>query len=284
VPDRSSKKIQIFRSLKGPVLNILEKLRRNRLVNSVVKRSRADKLIDWYLSRFPVRMRTSSGLVYKIESIPSLIAANEVFAADSYGRAIRIVAPETFVDLGANVGYFPVAVAEATGSRRVKGLCIEPNPALTESLLFHIRENRLENVQTKRGAVGFSDAGGEVDFFINPSHIASSLSPDYNPLLPVIGESRKIRVPALVVSEEWNRVFPGRRVNLLKIDIEGAEVPFLRGQSAFLTQVDAILIEWHLWVTDRNEIVALLERNGFMLHLVFDEDQHAGTALFLKRG
>lgn len=264
-------------------MNILEVLRRNRLVNSLVKRSRMNNLIDAYLARFPLTKRTPTGLVYKIESIPSLIAANEVFATACYGTAIRLVAPKTFVDLGANVGYFPVAVADAAGSRTIRGLCVEPNPALRNALTFHITENHLDNVYWRQGAVGLSGPANEVDFFVNPSHIASSLSRNYNPLVPVVGESRKIRVPVLAVSEEWNRLFPGERVNLLKIDIEGAEVQFLQGQSAFLRQVDAVLIEWHAWVTTLSEVSGLLEQSGFILNRVFEEDQHAGTALFLRK-
>ncbi len=264
-------------------MKILERAHRNRLINSFVKWFRINRLCDGYLSRFPVIRKTSTGLIYKVESVPSLIVANEIFGTGAYAKAIEAVAPSTFVDLGANVGYFPVAVASLTRSRGIRGLCVEPNPALRDSVMFHIEANKLENVHFRQGAVG--PRGAEcrsVDFFINPSHIASSLSGRFNPLVPVGGKSQRIRVPLLDLPEEWNLIFPGDRVDLLKIDIEGAEMDFLQSHASFLERVDAIVMEWHNWTTSFSEVRALLERSGILLQELYKDDQHAGAGLFRR--
>jgi FkbM family methyltransferase len=201
-------------------MKILEILRRNRAVNALVKWSRIDRLIDLCLSRFPLVRTTPNGLQYQISSASSLIVANEIFGMDCYGKAIRAVAPKTFIDLGTNVGYFPVAVAEPLRSQGFKGLCVEPNPSLSDSVRFHITTNRLENVHFRQGAVGLRGASRETDFYINPSHIASSLSNRFNPLLPVVGKTKRITVPMIDLPKEWDSLFPSERINLLKIDIE----------------------------------------------------------------
>jgi hypothetical protein len=72
-------------------------------------------------------------------------------------------------------------------------------------------------------------------------------------------------------------------VDLLKIDIEGAEMDFLRSHSLFLERVDAIVIEWHNWITSLPGVRRLLEQRGFLLQNLYNEDQHAGTALFSRR-
>ncbi|MGD0885157.1 MAG: FkbM family methyltransferase [Thermodesulfovibrionales bacterium] len=89
-------------------------------------------------------------------------------------------------------------------------------------------------------------------------------------------------MPVLELPEEWDRFFPGERVDMLKIDIEGAEIDFLQSHSSFLKRVDSIVIEWHAWITSLPEVRAILERNGFLLKDTYNEDQHAGTALFRK--
>ena len=265
-------------------MNILERAHRNQYINSFVKWSRANRLVDFYLARFPLVRRTSTGLTYKVGSVPSLVVANEIFGAGDYVKAIEAVAPITFVDLGANVGYFPIAVANQVRSRSIKGLCVEANPSLCDSLAFHIAVNNLENVHFRQGAVGLRGTPHrEVDFCISPSHIASSISGRFNPLVNIGGQCRRIRVPVLELPEEWDRIFPDDRVNLLKIDIEGAEIDFVRSHSSFLERVDAIVIEWHNWVTSLHEVRAILERSGILMQELYKEDQHTGTALFRRK-
>lgn len=264
-------------------MNLLAVLHRNRFINSLVKWSRINKFVDFCLSNHPLIRRTRTGLVYKVGDVPSMVVANEVFGPGAYAKAVKLIAPSTFVDLGANVGYFPVLVADVVNSRQIRGLCVEPNPSLRESAIFHITTNMLENVHFKEAAVGSDTSGAEIDFFINPSHIASSVFQKFNPLIPVGGKVQRIKVPALNVLEEWDRLFPKSRIDLLKIDIEGAEVDFLQSHSSFIERVDSVIIEWHAWVTSLHEVSRLMERYGMVLEEVYDEDQHAGTVLFRRK-
>lgn len=268
-------------------MNLVDALRRNRFANAVVKHLRINRLVDAYLGRFPIRKRTPSGLVYLENSVPSLVVANEIFSTDVYARPVALLQPRTFVDLGANVGYFPLLVAEVMKSRAVKGLCVEPNPRLHPFLEFHLSANGLEHVRGIQGVVAGDrpeEAGMEADFFLNPSHIASSLTGNFNPLVPVGGRVQKIRVPVIDIAREWQRHFGDERIDLVKIDIEGSEIAFLKTHASFLAGVGAVLIEWHSWVTTLEEVSLLLAASGLALELVGPMDKHAGTALFRRMG
>jgi len=263
-------------------MNFLEALRRNHFANVFVKKLRINRLLDAYWGRFPIEKRTASGLVYLVNSVPSLIVANEIFSTDVYVKPVSLVQPKTFVDLGANVGYFPLLIADVVKSRSIKGLCIEPNPRLRTRIEFHLSANGLADVHYVGGVVAGEDAGPEVDFFLNPSDIASSLTGEFNPLVPVGGRVEKIKVLVIDLAQEWRRHFGDERIDLLKIDIEGAEITFLKAHSSFLKGVAAVVIEWHAWVTTLDEVSSVLGLSGFALESVGHVDKNAGTALFLR--
>lgn len=265
-------------------MNLLNALWRNRLANTLVKTLRVNRLVDAGLSRWPLKRRTSTGQVYELDSVPSLLVANEIFASDIYRKPVSTIRPGTFLDLGANVGYFPILVAEVAGSREVRGLSIEPNPRLVPRIESHLAANRLEHVHCVHGVAAGDQSGAEADFYLNPSHIASSMSGRFNPRTPVAGKVEKIRVPVVDIDREWRRHFGDERVDLLKVDIEGAEVPFLRAHAVFLEKVDAILIEWHAWVTTLAEVSGVLEPMGFALADPGEDGPDGGLALFRRGG
>jgi len=263
-------------------VNLIETLWRNRFANAFVKNLRINRLLDAYWGRFPIKRRTASGLVYEVDSVPALVVANEIFSTDVYVKPVALIQPKAFVDLGSNVGYFPLLVTEVMRSRSIKGLCIEPNPELQPRIEFHLGANGLGDVHLIRGVVAGDDAGPEADFFLNPSHIASSLTGKFNPLMPVGGRVQKIKVPVIDLSQEWRRHFGAARIDLIKIDIEGAEIAFLKAHTSFLKGVGAVLIEWHAWVTTLEEVSSILGLSGFALESVGQVDRHAGTALFRR--
>jgi FkbM family methyltransferase len=214
--------------------------------------------------------------------VPSLLVANEIFVSETYSKPVGMVQPKTFLDLGANVGYFPLLVAEVAKSREVKGLSVEPNPQLQPLIEAHLTSNHLNQVHLIKGVAAGDQAGTEVDFFVNPSHIASSISGNFNPLVPVGGRVEKIKVPVVDLDQEWRRYFGDERIDLLKVDIEGAEIPFLTSHRALLEKVGAILIEWHKWATSLDEVSSLLGSSGFALTMANEDGGNTGTALFRR--
>jgi hypothetical protein len=105
----------------------------------------------------------------------------------------------------------------------------------------------------------------------------------FNPRLPVGGRIRKIKVPIVDIDREWRRLFGDERIDLLKIDIGGGEIEFLKAHAPFLEKVDAILIEWHKWVTTLEEVSSILGPSEFGLEAIGEDGTDAGTALFRRR-
>lgn len=264
-------------------MNWLGALQRNPAVNSLIKTLRLHRVADFGLRHHPLQRQTAQGVSYQVDSVASLVVANEVFRTDTYAQPVRIAQPQTFIDLGSNVGYFPLLVADVLQVRTLRGLCVEPNPYLHKAIEAHLERNGLKNVQLVRGAVAAGGSEKSIDFFLNPSHIASSVSGRFNPRVAVGGDVERIQVPVVDLETEWERQFPGERVGLLKIDIEGSEIDFLKGNTSFLNRVDAILIEWHKWITTLEEVTGLLQPQGFLMHSVAEEDDNAGTAFFQRR-
>ena len=264
-------------------MSILNVMQRTPWINSTVKTLRLHHCIDFILARWPLRKTTPHGCRYCIHTVAGLIVANEIFGTDVYVDAVRLANPKTFVDLGANVGYFPLLVADLTGSKSICGLVVEPNPGLIPAINSHIQINGLANVRTIQAAVTTAGQVGHIDFFINPSNIASSVSGEFNPLIVAGTGIQKISVATVDINLAWEEHFPNEPVvDLLKIDIEGAEMDFLQGNPEFMARVGAVLIEWHKWICTFDQISLLLHDYGFSLRHVAYEDIHAGTAYFEK--
>jgi hypothetical protein len=70
---------------------------------------------------------------------------------------------------------------------------------------------------------------------------------------------------------------------LLKIDIEGSEMNFLQAERPFLQRTDSILIEWHKWRVNLDEVKVFLAGQGFSYEKTLDENADMGTAFFQRK-
>jgi hypothetical protein len=69
---------------------------------------------------------------------------------------------------------------------------------------------------------------------------------------------------------------------VLKIDVEGSEMNFLRAEESFLPLVDSIIIEWHKWRATLADVRAFLEPRGFRYLKTVEENDQMGTAVFSR--
>jgi FkbM family methyltransferase len=156
-----------------------------------------------------------------------------------------------FLDIGANVGIYSLWAAKFLGSSG-RVVCFEPNPPVFDRLVFNVRIN-----EQSRGAdwpsfnvlnLGVSDRSGEFELYLNPSNLGQSS-------LVVRTESAKsVKIFCVSLLEKLQELNVPR-VDILKIDVEGAEedalLPFLESCSVGL-RPKSILIENsdHLWKTN----------------------------------
>lgn len=152
-----------------------------------------------------------------------LFTPNYFDRAEREFLASRMKPGFVFLDIGANVGGYTMAMAALAGPG-AHILAVEPQPKIFERLSFNIRQNPFGTVKALDCAV--ADRSGEVTLFIDPRNQGESS-------VKIVGstEQAQLKVPArtlfdLVSQEGFDHV------DAVKIDVEGAEdlilEPFFR--------------------------------------------------------
>lgn len=174
-----------------------------------------------------------------------------------------------FVDIGANVGIYTLAVATQLGAGG-RILALEPNPPAFARLRFNIeatREGRSDWPQVETLQLGIGATEGEIDLHLDPTNLGgSSVATHAAVAARTTGGAIRIACrPLLAVL----RAHAMERVDALKIDIEGAEdtalLPFLR-DAAEHELPDCMIIENSepLW---RQDLVGALQARGYRVQL-----------------
>jgi FkbM family methyltransferase len=147
------------------------------------------------------------------------------------------VAPgEVFYDIGACVGVVSVHAAK----RGARVIAFEPDPSFRERIIRNLQLNELNNVTVMDFAV--SDSAGSATLFTDG---VTGLSPSLRPVLQQ--ERQCVNVPTDAIDEVLARdELPPP--DLIKLDVEGAEVHALRGMQGLLRSraaPRAIFVELH---------------------------------------
>jgi FkbM family methyltransferase len=147
---------------------------------------------------------------------------------------------DTFVDVGANNGYFAILASQFVGPTGTV-LAIEPNPAAVERLTKNVRLNGLEGtIHILPFALGEAEGTGSL--------YISSFEDGWATLAPFPGPKTTVPVRVCALDD----VFEPSGSVVLKVDAEGAEPSILRGMSKILERTPniAIILEWnHLFGT-----------------------------------
>jgi FkbM family methyltransferase len=160
----------------------------------------------------------------------------EIYLDHIYERLADFVSQPgwTVFDLGANIGIF--SVQQALRGTRV--YAFEPNPACHARLSKTITENALSSrVSLFNCAVGAGQ--GTAILQVGRSTLGGTIRAD---LLGARGSALPVRVTSL------DRIVPPlgiARIDLLKMDVEGAEVDVLVGAQRTLALVNRIVLEYH---------------------------------------
>jgi hypothetical protein len=139
-----------------------------------------------------------------------------------------------------------------------------------------------KGTSTTPRSAGEGQPGGFAEFYLYESNICStSHLPDVEKMA-LKGKWEKIRVPCVSIEEHWRRHFGETRCHVLKIDIEGSELSFLKAEESFLKLCDSVLVEWHKWAVSLDELRPFLEAQGFAFVKTVEENDQMGTAFFRR--
>jgi FkbM family methyltransferase len=179
---------------------------------------------------------------------------------------------QVFVDVGANIGYFTLLGATLVGP---EGTCvgIEAHPRLAELLQRNVIINGLHRYVTTWHRAAWSEAGDlkihlRRNFASNSS--VGSIGAD---ALKRLGDTEKVVEVQAVRLDDLLSDLP--RVDVIKVDVEGAEVQVFTGLTRILTSNPAITIifEWSpAQIADVGDdpgaLLDLLSGHGFRFRLI----------------
>lgn len=180
---------------------------------------------------------------------------------------------DVFWDVGANVGLYACAVGKL--GRNIRVVAFEPNPIALSRLEANVALNKLKNVQIVNVALWERD--GELPFDIVWT---DNVSP-HGRVIPLAEPDEEKNTVYVQVMRGDSLIRNGIVLppNVLKVDVEGAEVEVLRGVAEALRTCRVALIEVHPPKGgDRGQIEGLLIQAGFRL----EEIGRRGSEIWIK--
>lgn len=168
---------------------------------------------------------------------------------------------ETFVDVGANVGPYTLEIAHKYPNQGVAVIAIEAHPENCKALTKNIEINGFKNVIPVNKAV--ADHKGTIRLYdrqddrIN-NRIQSSI---YTISATFDGKQLSESSSLVVECDTLDNILAGRQVDVLKMDIEGAEVRALNAASETLQKLRKVIVEVHNDQFD--EVTNILVNHGF---------------------
>ncbi len=229
----------------------------------------------------PIAWRSRSGKVFVTAGDGSSFPVREIFLHDEYRLESLSPAPAHILDIGANVGVFALRATELFPGVRISAF--EPSPRAYELLVQNLRTNSaLGKIDAHRCAVVGSSDVGDVQFWVDATGSPCST------LIESAVRDRKAghweKVPAVSLS---SILASAGAVDLLKLDVEGAEYEIMRETSPeALVRVRRIVVEYHpLHGHHFTDIVEALAAAGFRMvrHRYFAELADTGL-LWFDRG
>lgn len=178
----------------------------------------------------------------------------------------RILKPGmTFVDAGAHFGLYSL-VASARVGPRGRVLAFEPDPRNFSVLLRNVRLNSAGNIRPYRAALG--NHGGQIGLYLGVSSAMSSI-------LDFQAPAQRVEVPMSALDDVL-RESGQPRADVIKIDVEGAELAVLAGAKSTIEEFRPIVL------LELN--IDILEQLG---HAAYEPGiflQQRGYELFLAQG
>jgi FkbM family methyltransferase len=177
-----------------------------------------------------------------------------------------------FFDVGTNAGLFAISAAKKIGGKQV--FAFEPCSSTCELLTRNLQLNLVTDVHVAQTALGASVGGGVLQINARGKDGLNTLGQATHPKSQVVGQE-DVRVTTVDVFMKDHNI---SRVDVMKVDIEGAELMLFRGARELLERADAplILYEGFGFLTrgfgyHPVEILWLLESCGYSLFVLNSE-------------
>lgn len=204
-----------------------------------------------WISRFGLPLRNAlllnRPLTVSFDGIPVALAPQGATAGDIW-TGLRCERQEVlfilsalkpgmiFFDVGANAGLFAISAAKKIGGKGV--FAFEPCSSTCELLKRNLQLNSLAGVNVIQSALGESVGAGVLQINVRGRDGLNTLGRATHPDSKVVGQEN-VPITMLDVFMQEHNV---PRVDVMKVDIEGAELMMFRGARDLLARADAPLI------------------------------------------
>lgn len=214
--------------------------------------------LNWFKEKFlkhanagPTRVyHYNKRKIYYVSPAELLHTMKEIFVEEIY--KVRLPTDAYIIDCGANIGLGTIYLKEQYPQSEV--IAFEPDEKNFSLLVKNIHSFGLENVIARKEAIWVADT---ILNFSGEGTMGSRIE--------TISSSSGQKVKAVRLKD-----FLQRKVDLLKMDIEGAEYAVLKDIASELHQVKYLFLEYHgtFQQTDQlTEIFTLLHHAGFHYYI-----------------
>jgi len=158
------------------------------------------------------------------------------------------------IDIGSNIGYYAILESSKIGDNGTVW-SIEPSPQNFETLSKNIILNQRKNIKCYNIAIG--DENGKIDFVISEK---SNWSKIKNKIDHIENGDKIIQVDIMTL-DSFSQKNEIKKVDLLRMDVEGYERNIIEGSMNFLEKFKPILmIEVHKMIMGNNRTNQFLEK------------------------
>lgn len=192
----------------------------------------------------PVRTRAYGGLSFELD-LNDLIQRRIFFGLQDNVElkflTRLVVRGDVVFDMGGNVGLYTVVLARAVGEQG-RVYVFEPVPRNVASIKRNVSLNRMQERVTVT-QVAVSDRRGEMDLYF--SSVLDRSNSGWASLVPDTGRPDRVVVPTIDI-DSFIREHGISKVDLIKMDIEGAELSALKGMRNLLSAESAPIIHFEV--------------------------------------
>lgn len=181
----------------------------------------------------------------------------EIFADENYRFGSNSASPLIY-DCGANIGLSCIYFKELFPLSKIKAF--EADPAISEILMNNLKGNGFNDIEVITAAVWTDNNGVE---FASEGADGSS----------IFTEGKKTKVASIRLKDFIEKEI---RIDLLKMDIEGAETEVIRDCMDSLGNVQHLFVEYHSYVNNKqslDEILKIITDSGFRYFIKPEQDR-----------
>jgi FkbM family methyltransferase len=175
----------------------------------------------------PMRLPFGSKWIAKNSALDHELMANGFESAEMRFVQNYLKPGMTVLDVGAHHGLYTLLASKCVGPQG-KVIAFEPSPRERERLQSHLRMNRSENVRVEAVALGSETGSGKLFLVDGAEDWCNSLRP------PVVKEKTTTVAVEVRCLDEVLAALGTKRVDFLKLDVEGAELDVLKGAAKLL--------------------------------------------------